>query len=150
MVGNELSANTEPVPTAGTSVIINRPPTTDHRPLIVEHEQAKLTQAQDKQLLALSEIEWHWAKLTTDREVRAWEGEKHRVEVTRQLLSARSQQQQSEIELARLTTQIAELDLQLAHLTTIRAPFAGTIKRIEWEDMNDEKLTVLVYLAVTN
>jgi biotin carboxyl carrier protein len=126
----------------------HQPPPTAHQALIAEHEAAKLTQAQDKQLLALSEIEWHKAKLTTAREVRAWEEQKHRVEVTRQRLSARSQQQQGEIELARLTAQIAELDLQLAQLTVVRAPFAGTIKRIEWEEMTNEKLTVLVYLLV--
>jgi hypothetical protein len=124
--------------------------TTDNEQLtmIEQHEVAKLTQAQDKQLLAHSEIEWHKAKLTTAREVRAWDEQKHRVELTRQILSARSQQQQVAIEWARLTAQIAELDLQLAQLIAVRAPFAGTIKRIEWEEMNDEKLTVWVYLAV--
>ena len=71
-----------------------------------------------------------------------------RVEVARQILSGRNQQQQIEIERARLTAQLAELHLQLANLTEIRAPFAGTIKRIEWEEMNDETITVLVYLAV--
>jgi multidrug resistance efflux pump len=88
--------------------------------------------------------------LTTAREVRAWDEQKHRVELTRQILSARSQQQQAAIEWARLTAQIAELDLQLAQLTAVRAPFAGAIKRIEWEEMNDEKLTVWVYLAVSS
>jgi hypothetical protein len=122
--------------------------TLDKLRAIQEHETAKLTQAQDQQLLARSEIELHKAKLTTAHEVRAWDAQKHRVEITRQILSARSQQQQAEMELARLTAQSAELDLQLAQLTAVRAPFAGAIKRIEWEDMQDEKLTVLVYLSM--
>jgi biotin carboxyl carrier protein len=120
------------------------------RNLITAHETAKLRQANDKQLLAHSELELHKAKLTTAQETRAWEEQKHRAETTRQRLSVRSQQQQAAIERARLTAQIAELDLQLAHLIEVRAPFTGTIKRIEWEDMNNETITVLVYLAVGN
>lgn len=126
----------------------HRPPTTDHHSLITAHEAAKLTQAQDKQWLAHSEIELHKAKLTTAQETRAWEEQKHRVEITRQRLSVRQQQQQAAIERARLTANIAELDLQLAHLIEVRAPFTGTIKRIEWEDMNNETITVVVYLLV--
>lgn len=128
----------------------NQQQTTDSRQLVTEHEEVKLTQAQDKLLLAHSEIELHQAKLMTAREVRAWEEKKHQVEVIRQLLAARSQQQQSATEGARLTAQLAELDLQLAQLAEVRAPFAGTIKRIEWEEMNDEKITVVVYLVITN
>jgi multidrug efflux pump subunit AcrA (membrane-fusion protein) len=116
--------------------------------LIQQHEEAKLTQAQDHQLLARAEIGLHQAKLTTAREARAWEEQKHRVEIMRQRLSVRSQQQQAAIEFARLTAQQAEIELQLAQLVEVRAPFAGTIKRIEWEEMKDEKLTVWVYLLV--
>lgn len=130
-----------------TAVPSHLTPDTWH--LMTQHEEAKLTQAQDKQLLAQAEIELHQAKFTTAREVRAWEEQKHRVEMLRQRLSVRSQQQQAELERARLTAQLAELDLQLAQLVAVRAPFAGTIRRIEWEEMNDETLTVLVYLAVT-
>jgi hypothetical protein len=116
--------------------------------LIRQHEEAKLTQSRDQQLLALSDIELHKAKLTTAREVRAWEEQKHRVDLSRQWLAGRSQQQQAALEAVRLTAQLAELQLQLAQLAAVRAPFAGTIKRIEWEDMNDETLTVVVYLAI--
>jgi hypothetical protein len=124
------------------------PLTTAQRELIQQHEEAKLTQAQDHQLLARAEIGLHQAKLTTAREARAWEEQKHRVEIMRQRLSVRSQQQQAAIEFARLTAQQAEIELQLAQLVEVRAPFAGTIKRIEWEEMKDEKLTVWVYLLV--
>jgi hypothetical protein len=134
---------------SGASLVaLPRHLTPDTWHLIAQHETAKLTQAQDKQLLARAEMALHQARLTTAREVRAWEEQKHRVEITRQRLSIRSQQQQAEIERARLTAQMAEIELQLATLAEVRAPFAGTIKRIEWEEMNDEKLTVLVYLLV--
>ncbi len=148
VAGNGFPADDEPTAEAHTTT--NRPPTTDHRPLITAHEIAKLTQAQERQLLAQAEIELHQAKLATAREIRVWDEQKHRVEVTRQLLNARSQQQQAAIERARLAAQLAEVDVQLAQLTEIRAPFAGTIKRIEWEDMNNETLTVVVYLSIGN
>ena len=77
-----------------------------------------------------------------------WDEQKHRVETMRQWLNARSQQQQAAIEGARLAAQLAEIELQLAQLAAVRAPFAGTIKRIEWEEMQDEKLSVVVYLAI--
>ncbi len=143
----DVSHPQETAPTTNAPATDHRPLTTDHLSLIQQHEAAKLAQAQDKQLLASSEIEWHKAKLTTARDVRIWEEQKHRVEITRQLLAARSQQQQAAIEAARLTAQLAEIELQLAQLAAVRAPFAGTIKRIEWEDMNDEKISVVVYLA---
>jgi chromosome segregation ATPase len=116
--------------------------------LIQAHETAQLAQAQERQTLAQSELAFQRAKLTSAREARAFAAQQHRIELTRQILSARSQQQQAESERVRLIAQIAELNLQLAHMTAVRAPFAGTIKRIEWEDMTDEKLTVWVYLAV--
>lgn len=90
------------------------------------------------------------AKLTASRETRAFAEQQHRIEHTRQLLSVRSQQQQAAIEFARLRAQLAELDLQLTQLVEVRAPFGGTIKRIEWEEMNDETITVVVYLSVSN
>ncbi len=140
-------ASYESLVSGETDALNSRNPKPETRNLITAHESAKLTQTQDQQLRANAEIELHQARLTTAREVRAWEEQKHRVEVTRQLLSVRSQQQQAEIEFTRLSAQLAELDLQLTQLTEVRAPFAGQIKRIEWEEMNDEKLTVVVYLV---
>ena len=124
------------------------PPITDHQSFIIAHETAQLTEAQERQALAQTDVELQRAKLTTAREARAFAEQQHRIEHTRQILSARSQQQQTAIEHARLAAQIAELDWQLAHLTAIRAPFAGTIKRIEWEDMHNETITVVVYLSL--
>ena len=124
------------------------PPATDHQSLLLAHETAQLTQAQQRHTLAQSELAFQRAKLTSAQEARVFAIQQQRVERTRQLLALRAQQQQTEIERARLTAQLIELDLQLAHMTVVRAPFAGTIKRIEWEEMKDETLTVLVYLAV--
>jgi hypothetical protein len=62
------------------------------------------------------------------------------------LLTARQQQQQAVLARAQLLTQIAALDWQLAQLAAVRAPFSGKIRRIEYENMHDQILTVVVYL----
>jgi hypothetical protein len=118
------------------------------RNLIVAHETARLTQAQESQALAQAEAAFQRAQLEAARAARVYDEKKHRIDLTRQVLAVRSQQQQAAIEQARLTTQLAEVELQLAQSTAVRAPFTGTIKRIEWEDMKDEKLAVLVYLSI--
>lgn len=147
-IQQERVASYESLVARDTGALPSRNSELETRNIITAHETAQLTQAQDKLLLARAETEFHQAKLTTAREVRAWEEQKHRVEVTRQRLSGQSQQQQAALERARLAAQLAELDLQLAHLAAVRTPFSGIIKRIEWEEMNDETLTVLVYLLV--
>jgi hypothetical protein len=112
------------------------------------HETAKLTQAQDTERQANAEIALQKAKLTSAQEARAFQEKQHALEVAKQLLTARQQQQQAVIARSQLLTQIAALDLQLAQLAEVRAPFAGKIRRIEYEDMHDQTLTVLVYLSV--
>jgi hypothetical protein len=116
--------------------------------LIEQHETAKLTFAQDAARQAAAEVALQKAKLTSAQEARAFAEKQHALEVAKQLLAARQQQQQVIFARSQLLTQIAVLDLQLAQLAAIRAPFAGKIRRIEYEDMHDQTLTVLVYLAV--
>jgi hypothetical protein len=112
------------------------------------HETAKLTQAQDAARQAAAEVALQKAKLTSAQEARAFQEKQHALEVSKQLLTARHQQQQAVIARSQLLTQIAALDLQLAQLAEVRAPFAGKIRRIEYEDMHDQTITVLVYLSV--
>lgn len=112
------------------------------------HEAAKLAFAQDSERQALAEIELRKAKLKSAKEARAFEEKHHLVETTRQLLSARHQQQQAVIARSQLLAQIAAIDLQTAQLE-VRAPFSGIVKRIEWENQHDQTITVLLYLAVS-
>lgn len=115
---------------------------------VESHETAKLTQAQDAERQANAEIALQKAKLTSAQEARAFAEKQHALELSKQLLTARQQQQQAIIARSQLLTQIAALDLQLAQLAEVRAPFSGKIRRIEYEDMHDQTITVLVYLSV--
>src|SRR5262249_25735055 len=57
-------------------------------------------------------------------------------------------QQQAEIARANLSAQIAALDAQLYQLVSVRAPFAGRVERIQWEEQNDQVLSVVVFLLL--
>jgi hypothetical protein len=116
--------------------------------LIEAHETAKLTFAQDADRQANAVVALQKAKLTAAQEARAFQEKQRALEVAKHLLTARQQQQQAVIARSQLLMQIAALDLQLAQLAEVRAPFAGKIRRIEYEDMHDQTITVLVYLSV--
>jgi hypothetical protein len=119
------------------------------RNLVIEHETAKLTQAQDAERQANAETALQKAKLTNAQESRAFAEKQHALELAKQLLIARQQQQQAILARSQLLTQIAALDLQLSQLAEVRAPFSGKIRRIEWEEQHDQIITVVLYLSVT-
>ena len=124
-------------------------PSSFEKQAVETHETAKLTFAQDAERQASAEIALQKAKLTSAQEARAFQEKQHALELSKQLLTARHQQQQAVIARSQLLTQIAALDLQLAQLAEVRAPFAGKIRRIEWEEQHDQTITVVLYLAVT-
>ncbi len=116
--------------------------------MIESHEGIKLALAEDSQRQVVADVGVARAKLQTSRELRAIEEKRARVDFARQMLAARSQLQQTESARAQLAAQIAAIDAQLAQLVAVRAPFGGTVKRIEWEEMNDAAITVFVDLAL--
>ena len=131
-----------------TDALISRNTQLETRNLITTHETAKLTFAQDAERQAAAEVALQKAKLTSAKETRAFAEKQHALELAKQLLTARQQEQHAIFARAQLLAQIAALDLQLAQLAAVCAPFAGKIRRIEYEDMHDQTLTVLVYLLV--
>jgi hypothetical protein len=116
--------------------------------LIEQHETARLTFAQDAARQAAAEVALQKAKLTSAQEARAWQEKQHALELSKQWLTARQQQQQAVLARAELLPKLAALDLQLAQLAEVRAPFSGKIRRIEYEDMRDQIITVVVYLFI--
>jgi hypothetical protein len=124
------------------------PPGFDNQ-AVESHEAAKLSFVQDSERQALAEIELQKAKLISAKEARAFEEKRHAVETARQLLTAQSQQQQAVIARSQLLAQIATIDLSLAQLAEVCAPFSGSAKRIEWENQHDQTITVVLYLAVS-
>lgn len=118
------------------------------REAIAQHEAARLALLSDAQAQAGAEVGLQQARLESAREVRAFDEKRARVEHARQMLAARSQLQQTEIARAQMAAQLAALDVQLERLAVVRAPFAGRVTRIEWEEGNNAEFSVVVYLAV--
>ena len=89
------------------------------------------------------------ARLWGAREARQIEERRHQAEVARQALAARSQLQQLEAARAQIAAQLATIETQVGQLAAVRAPFAGRVERVTWEEQHDQKITVVLYLAVT-
>lgn len=115
---------------------------------IEAHESVKLALVEDEYSQRVADVALAEAKLTSAQQARQLEEKRAHVDYARQMLTARAQLQQTEIARAQITAQIAGIDAQLAQLVAVRAPFSGTIKRIEWEEMNDAQIFVSVTLAV--
>jgi len=89
------------------------------------------------------------ARLRGAREARGLEERRHAAEVARQTVAARSQLEQLEAARAGLAAQLAAIETQVGQLAAVRAPFAGRVERLTWEEQHDQKITVVLYLAVT-
>jgi hypothetical protein len=132
--------------------------------LILEHEQANLKNLETAKQSAQIQLEVQESKLTTAKENRAYIEYQRQLELSRRVI-ALSQQHQSlqqteserqillaerEYSIAQIETQIQEIDYQIEQLSTVKAPYEGTIKKVKWTGQSDNTLTALVTLAVTS
>lgn len=120
------------------------------REAIVEHETARLQSAEDVTRQAQAEVDFARARLQAAREAREVEEARHTIEMARQALAVRSQLEQVVAARAQLASQLAALDEQLARLASVRAPFAGRVERVNWEEQHDQAISVVLYLAVAD
>jgi len=104
---------------------------------------SKLQTAKDKR--AYTEYE---ARITAARRVE----EHNQVEqnYTRQLQEAEQHERDRSFQVTQIQDKIAEVDKQLSALSTIRSPYAGTIRLVKILGQNDKNLSVEVTLAVSN
>jgi len=117
---------------------------------VEEHERARLALAEEVRRHSEAESALARARLWGAREARQIEERRHQAEVARQTLAARSQLQQLEAARAQLAAQLATIETQVGQLAAVRAPFAGRVERVTWEEQHDQKITVVLYLAVTS
>ncbi|NJO98930.1 MAG: hypothetical protein HC764_25480 [Pleurocapsa sp. CRU_1_2] len=132
--------------------------------LILEHEQANLKNLETAKQSAQIQLEVQESKLTTAKESRAYIEYQRQLEQNRRAI-ALSQQHQSlqqteserqillaerEYSIAQIETQIQEIDYQIEQLSTVKAPYEGTIKKVKWTGQSDHNLTALVTLSVTS
>jgi biotin carboxyl carrier protein len=132
--------------------------------LILEHEQANLKNLETAKTDAQIQLEVQESKLTTAKEQRAYIEYQRQLEQTRRAISISQQHQaiqqteserqvllaEREYSIAQIETQIQEIDYQIEQLSTVKAPYEGTIKKVKWTGQSDHTLTAVVTLAVTS
>jgi hypothetical protein len=124
--------------------------------LILSHEQAKLKNLEAAKTDAQIQLEVAQSKLTTAKENRAYAEYQRQLEQTRRAIAIEQQSldrertssersrllAQREYSQAQIETQIQTLDSQIEQLSTVRAPYEGTIKKIKWTGQSNNTLTV--------
>lgn len=73
---------------------------------------------------------------------------RQRLAYSEQLQRTEQQRRDKVFQTAQLEAQLQSLDNQLADLSTVRSPYGGTIRRINWLGQEDTRLTVEITLAV--
>ena len=132
--------------------------------LVIEHEQANLKNLEAARQSAQIQLEVQESKLTTAKEQRAYIEYQRQLEQTRRAIAIEQQQQaiqrqeserermlaEREYSKTQIETQIQTLDYQIHQLSTVRAPYEGTIKKVKWTGQSDHNLTAVVTLAVND
>ncbi|MEN9517893.1 MAG: hypothetical protein RLZZ381_481 [Cyanobacteriota bacterium] len=132
--------------------------------LILEHEQANLKNLETAKTDAQIQLEVAQSQLTTAKEQRAYIEYQRQLEQTRRAIAISQQHQaiqqteserqvllaEKEYSIAQIETQIQEIDYQIEQLSTVKAPYEGTIKKVKWTGQSDHNLTAVVTLAVTS
>ncbi len=132
--------------------------------LILEHERANLKNLEAARQSAQIQLEVTQSKLTTAKEQRAYLEYQRQLEQTRRAIAVEQQQQaiqrqesererllaEREYSKTQIETQIQTLDYQIEQLSTVRAPYEGTIKKVKWTGQSDHNLTAVVTLSVNS
>ena len=132
--------------------------------LILEHERANLANLEAARQSAQIQLEVAQSKLTTAKEQRAYIEYQRQLEQTRRAYALQQQQQgiqrqesererllaEREYSKAQIETQIQALDYQIHKVSTVTAPYEGTIKKVKWTGQSDHNLTAVVTLAVSS
>lgn len=118
------------------------------RATVEQHETASREQLERDRALAENELKLARAQAENARKVRTTAEYMNAREASTQTTIEDEKQQTAAKDEATLRAQLASFDYQIGLLGVVRAPFAGTIKRISWEGQQDHDLTAIVSLAV--
>ncbi|QQE64175.1 hypothetical protein GFS31_08540 [Leptolyngbya sp. BL0902] len=107
----------------------------------LERAKAELKQAQERR--AHQEYEHSLAMAR-----RAEEANQQRLAHNQQRQQAEAQRREKTFQEAQLQAQIETINAKLSDLSTVRSPYAGTIRRVKWLGQSDTRLTVEITLAI--
>lgn len=130
--------------------------------LVLKHEQTILENLQAAQQSAQIQLEIAQSQLTTAQENRAYTEYQRQLEQTRRAIAVEQQRldlerreaqsqrliAEREYSQAQIEAQIQEIDYQIEQLSTVHAPYEGTIKKIKWTGQSDHNLTVELTLEL--
>jgi biotin carboxyl carrier protein len=132
--------------------------------LIIEHEQAILSQLKAARDKAKLQLDIAKSQLITAKEQRAHAEYQRYLEETKRAIALQQQQielerqrsiragqlQEREYSKAQIETKIQEVDNAIAQLSTVKAPYPGKIKKVKWTGQDNHNLTVQLTLDVDN
>lgn len=117
-----------------------------------EHEAAQLVNLEAVEVERRADVDLAKAKLETLRSERAERASilnaDYQRDVTSAQLRQRERQRDNELSRAQLRAQLATLDNSINAAAVVRAPFSGTVRKVQWEGQSDHEISVLITLAV--
>ncbi|MBA4183336.1 MAG: hypothetical protein H0X49_04905 [Acidobacteria bacterium] len=117
---------------------------------IKQHETARLALLKGELLEAESNLALERAKLETAKANRSYSEQKDTLEIQKQKITLNEQHLTLETNIAQFEAQITNLNAQIIALSAVRAPFAGTIKKITWEGQTNDEINVVILVDVDN
>ncbi len=115
---------------------------------VKQHETARLDLLRSELLAAESNLNLERAKLETAKANRIYAEKKDALEINKTKITVREQRITLEANITQLEAQIVNLNVQIVALSAVRAPFAGTIKKINWEGQNNAEINVVITVDV--
>jgi len=115
---------------------------------VKQHESARLELLKGELLAAESNLNLERAKLETAKANRIYSEQKDALEIQKSKITVREQRITLEANITQIEAQIVNLNVQIVALSAVRAPFAGTIKKINWEGQNNAEINVVITVDV--
>lgn len=115
---------------------------------VKQHESARLDLLKSELLAAESNLNLERAKLETAKANRSYAEQKDALEIQKSKIAVREQRITIEAQITQIEATITNLNVQIVALSAVRAPFAGTIKKINWEGQNNAEINVVITVDV--
>jgi polyisoprenoid-binding protein YceI len=115
---------------------------------VKQHETARLELLKSELLAAESNLNLERAKIETAKANRIYAKQKDALEIQKSKIAVREQRITLEAQITQIEATITNLNVQIVALSAVRSPFAGTIKKINWEGQNNAEINVVITVDV--
>lgn len=115
---------------------------------VKQHETARLDLLKGELLAAESNLNLELAKLETAKANRTYAEQKDALEIQKSKIARNEQRVIIEAQITQIEANITNLNVQIIALSAVRAPFAGTVKKINWEGQTNAEINVVITVDV--